>query len=97
MDDLLIPFGTWPEWRNPALPPFLVEEYHKDTYRIVGTFPNGVVSVVAVPGDWCRLANEPFSSLYEALAAARRLNKLNAQGEIDWEPDFPRMKNSERR
>ncbi len=94
MNELLIPFGTWPKTRDPDLPPFLVEEYYRSTYRIVGTFRTGVVSLCAVPLEY-KLANERFEDLFVALTVARHLNDLHARGEINWEPEFPVLKNTE--
>lgn len=91
MDRLLIPFGTWPTFRDPNRPPFLVEEYQRGNYRIVGTFPDGVVSLAAVPAEY-RLAHQPISVVFVALLVAAHLNDLHARGEIDWEPDIPRMR-----
>ena len=94
MDKLLIPFGTWPTFRDPDRPPFLVEEYCRGDFRIVGTFRTGVVSLAAVPFEY-KLAHQPIHEIFVALLTAAHLNDLHARGEIDWEPDFPRMRNKE--
>ncbi|TSC89550.1 MAG: hypothetical protein G01um10143_40 [Parcubacteria group bacterium Gr01-1014_3] len=82
-----------PLGRNPKLPPFIVEQSDSH-YRVTGTFRSGVVSPMAVPQMNFRGSKRyaPWSqrlSKEDAVRWTGYLNKLHADGHIDWSGGTP--------
>ncbi len=90
-----------PKQRDPKVPPFYVEQtpfqtpgWENGGYRVMGTFRNGITSLQAVPhmnfrgskryGPWSQ-----WLSKTDAMRWAQHLNKLHADGHIDWSGPAP--------
>jgi len=86
-----IVFRVWPKTRSVReafRKPFFVEALH-DQFRIAGTFPNGITSLCAVPGNVPVSWNGWFLKEEDAVRVANRLNRMQAQRRISWNGDYP--------
>ncbi len=93
-------FGT-PTRRDPKAPPFIIEQApwqqcqtDGGDYRVMGTFPTGVVSVIAVPLTMTKDSIRPgpwigWLSKSAAIDWAERLNRMEAEGRINWDGMAP--------
>ncbi|TSC89289.1 MAG: hypothetical protein G01um10143_670 [Parcubacteria group bacterium Gr01-1014_3] len=93
----IVPMSQLPARRDVLDPPFFVEWSGRKRgripsereYRVIGTFRNGQISVLAVPligpidtvGGW--------HGRVVAVEVAQQLNELHANHQIDWSGPFP--------
>ncbi|OGY64729.1 MAG: hypothetical protein A3I24_02515 [Candidatus Harrisonbacteria bacterium RIFCSPLOWO2_02_FULL_41_13b] len=89
MDELIEVLSVWPKQRDPAKPPFFVDDRHDlknptiRDFAVAGTFRTGVTSYCAIP----RNSPSNFHDLHDwfkATKIARILNQLHAEGRINW-------------